>query len=635
MKKLSLLVIAIIISSHIIIGQNLYDVKNIADSLKVNANAVIRFYSTSYKMISAEKYTVEVNYVVTVLNENGRNASELNIYYDRNSSVSNIKGYLYNKYGVLRDKLKKKEISDYALQNSSTLFSDNRIKHFMPAISSYPYTIEYKYTVEHTGIVAFNTWLPQKGFNISAEMAELSFITPNENDIKYKVLNYDFSNNSTVIKGNRHYKWTVRGLEAIKYEPNAPSLLEFMPAVLLSPNIIRYEKTVGDFSSWKSYGKWVYNLINERDILSKETIDFISKLTDTIPDKKTKAKAIYKYMQSRTRYVNIALGLGGFQPIKAADVDEKGYGDCKALTNYTKALLKCAGIRSYYTEIGTGSSQEIKFIDFASANQTNHVILCVPLNNDTVWLECTNQKIPFGFIGIDSQNRYALLIKPGGGELVKTPSLGATLNTRISNINLIINEQGDADFNIKTQFNNNLYSEILELMNYSESEQKRVLLKTLSLLNTITLESVLIEDNSETTAKGELNVKGIIKNYASKTGTRMFVLPVFFHEDQYIDLIRNERKLPIFEPLDYTYIDTLTIELPENHMLEHLLESQQISCPYGRYIFDVEYSEESIIIIRKIEIFKGQYNNEIFDEINKFLKGINNCENGKIILKLT
>ena len=51
-----------------------------------------------------------------------------------------------------------------------------------------------------------------------------------------------------------------------------------------------------------------------------------------------KAKIVYKYMQEKTRYISVQVGIGGFKPMLAKDVDRLGYGDCKALSNYTKAL---------------------------------------------------------------------------------------------------------------------------------------------------------------------------------------------------------------------------------------------------------------------------------------------------------
>lgn len=632
MKKQFLVLLLSLFVAHTISGQRIYNVDNIADSLTKNADAVIRFYKTSYKIISNEKYVRDVHYAITILNPNGKHIAELAVSYDRNTRVSEIEGYTYNKYGALQGKLKKKDIRDYAANGNYTLFSDNRLKYFNPAVTNYPFTIEYKYTIESSGTVGFDTWLPQKWFNISVETAELSFSAFDESDLKYKELNHDFNTNKTLLDDATVYTWSVKNLMAIEYGTQTLNYLDFMPAIMLSPNKIIYEGTKGDFSTWESYGKWVYSLINGRDELSEETIVYIKTLTDTISSKKDKIKAVYKYMQSKTRYVNIALGVGGFQPITAKVVDEKGYGDCKALSNYTKALLKCAGIDSYYAEIGTGKYQEIKFTNFASANQTNHIILCVPIKNDTIWLECTNQKIPFGFLSPGSQNRYALLIKPNGGELAKTFSYNTNENTRISNIKLDINAKGEAKFELITEYNNNLYSEIFSLLNSSKKEQKDELLINLSSSRSIKIESFSLEDNSINNAQAKLHVKGTINNFASVAGSRIFFAPDFFYDNKLSDFISDNRKLDIYEPIGYTYIDTLTISLPEGYSLDNLQNSYQFNSVYGQCEFNVVQIENKITIIKKLSINGGKYNCSSFGEINEFVRSISDYENKKIII---
>ncbi len=82
----------------------------------------------------------------------------------------------------------------------------------------------------------------------------------------------------------------------------------------------------------------------------------------------------------------------------------------------------------------------------SKVSASNPIILCVPLDKDTVWWECTNQNITFGYLPISSQGRYALLIKSSGGELVKTSSFRGNANTRISSIDFNLNEVGDVDF---------------------------------------------------------------------------------------------------------------------------------------------------------------------------------------------
>ena len=69
--------------------------------------------------------------------------------------------------------------------------------------------------------------------------------------------------------------------------------------------------------------------------------------------------------------------LAVINPFPATFVDEKKYGDCKALSNYMRALLKAVDIPSYYALIRAGENEEPADFDFPH-NNFNHAILCVP-----------------------------------------------------------------------------------------------------------------------------------------------------------------------------------------------------------------------------------------------------------------
>ena len=131
-------------------------------------------------------------------------------------------------------------------------------------------------------------------------------------------------------------------------------------------------------------------------------------------------------MQDNTRYVNVTLGIGGMKPYPAEYVSNNKYGDCKALTNYMKALLQCAGIESYYSTIYAGGTAPGSDPLKCPGQQFNHVILAVPLENDTLWLENTSNTNPFAYPGTFTQNRQALLVDGSKSRLVRTPSLNET-----------------------------------------------------------------------------------------------------------------------------------------------------------------------------------------------------------------
>ena len=104
-------------------------------------------------------------------------------------------------------------------------------------------------------------------------------------------------------------------------------------------------------TSWNTFGKWYYEkLLTPVSAVTPEISAEVAalKLSGTTTEK---VKTLYQYMQNKTRYVLIMMGIGGWQPMPASEVSKKGYGDCKALTNYMQTLLTAAGIPSYYAVI--------------------------------------------------------------------------------------------------------------------------------------------------------------------------------------------------------------------------------------------------------------------------------------------
>ncbi len=183
-----------------------------------------------------------------------------------------------------------------------------------------------------------------------------------------------------------------------------------------------------------------------------------------------KIAAIYQYLASTTRYVSIQLGIGGLQPIAAADVNRTGFGDCKGLSNYMRAMLTELGIPSVYTVISTTNRRLLA--DFASANQNNHVILQVPLSNDTLWLECTNPTLPLGYVHHSIAGHDALLVGPNGGTLCQLPTYADSLNTQVNNTLVTLQPDGNAKVEVKQTSRLFQYEDMASIIDMEPARQK-------------------------------------------------------------------------------------------------------------------------------------------------------------------
>ena len=349
-----------------------------------------------------------------------------------------------------------------------------------------------------------------------------------------------------------------------------------------------------------------------------------------ITNRENQVKKIYGYLQETTRYVAVELGIGGLQPEKAEMVARLGYGDCKGLVNYTAAMLKCVGISSSIILIRAGDNVEPIQRDFPG-NQFNHVILCVPLEQDTVWLECTSQKAPFGFLGSFTNNRDALLVGPDGGVLIHTPSYGKNDNIIIKRTTLTIDSAGFASVSVNTVFRGLFYESVNELLNLSFEKQKENLMERFSIPGMKILFFSCQSDEARIPAISE-SLGMNIPDYASLNGNRIFI-PL----TRLMDLPRSHakddtRSSELLLQNRYIITDTLYINLPDGYHIESKPSACDFATSFGSLISSMEEKGSRVIFIRRFERENGVWPPSSYNEYVEFLKKVSKQDNRKLVL---
>jgi hypothetical protein len=607
------------------------DFDPIPDSLKENANAVVRYENKEFVILSNEKAIYNVKYAITILNKNGDANANLSVYYDNYKKITNIGGAVYDHSGRLVRKLKNKDFEDQSITSSGTLFDDLRLRYINIFKNTYPYTVEYEYTIEYDGFISFPSWILHPEYNVAIQKSKYKITADPNYKFHYKTINYIDNLKERYINKVKEYTWDTLNLGAIKKEPYRSYFTELSPTIYFAPDNFYFDGYYGKQSSWEEYGKWAYQLIKGRDSLSEKTKLELHKLISNETDLILKTKLVYEYMQSKTRYVSIQLGIGGFQPFSALEVDEQGYGDCKALSNYTKALLKEVGIFSIYTEIYGGRLKKQFYKDFPSTNQGNHIILCVPFEKDTIWLECTDQHQAFGYLGSFTDDRYAILIKETGGELVKTKSYSQKENLQLRNIKAKIDESGTALCKVNTSYNAIQFDNISYQLLYGREDQKKNLLKNLKINNFEILDfNYTQQKRILPIGKEELNLK--IKNFAGISGNRMFVTMNILNKQSKIPKKVSNRKSKVVLNYEYCDIDSITYTIPENYSFEFIPDSSFISSKFGEYRSSVKIIGKELLYIREFNRNKGWFPPEDYDDLIGFLKKISKADNKKTIL---
>lgn len=610
-----------------------YNVNRIPKSLLKNAHAVVRDHQIVFQVHSLDRAVLKEKMVVTILDKYGEDYAKLQQYYDLFSKVSDIKGTIYYGDGTKMRGLKREEIKDYSAVSSYSIYESSRAKYADPRINVFPYTIEYTYEIRYNGILEYPDFYPQPGCNLSIEYASFQVEMPFNTKIRFWE-NSSFNgqcNKHRSAKGEVH-KWELKSVPAIQNEPWQSLITDQAPIVLLSPSKFSLDNNAGSMESWDSFGEWINLLNKDRQELPPTTSAVLQELVKGIDNPRDRIKKVYQYVQKNSRYVSIQYGIGGYQPFSATEVDNWGYGDCKALSNYTRACLQAVGVESIYTLVWAGDKAMEIPKDFPSS-LFNHAILAVPCEKDTIWLECTSQVMPFGYLGSFTENRPVLLNTVEGGVFTRTPKYADKINARKSYVEVTLTDAWNADILTEDCYSGVLVDERIGLNRAHNNYQEQYLYKTIA-VPTFTINKFKSEVKGDILPQVNESIEIQAEEYAVKSGSSVLVpaCPV----QKTVELLPNDlnRESDIFIRRGRRELDSIYIEFPKGFEVEALPDETREETKYGSYSKRVTFLVNGrLLVIREFLLKSGTYPKEEYNDLRAFLKRVHKSDKQQIVLR--
>ena len=615
-------------ATHAVFAQD-YSFSKINPILLNNADAVVRLDEMSILVKSSDYMEITSTRVVTVLNESGSKHVNATAFYDKETTIRDLEAIIYNENGEEIDKIKEKDFIDQTATGEGTLYSDSRVKFLRYTPVNYPYTIvlNKKYTTSDTAFMP--RWYFLDGYKISVEKSEFNLNLPSGLKYRFKDNNLDTFEVQRTANENG-LKYNAANLKAIESEDFDPEFRDFAPNVQLALEDYNLKGVSGHATNWKEFGSWVYNsLLAERGELDSSTIQRIQGLVKGIEDPKEKIKKVYQYVQDNTRYISVQMGIGGWMPISAKEVDRVKYGDCKGLTNYTMSLLKAVGIESYYTIVSADAQMKSLDFDFPSL-QGNHAFLNVPLKDEEIWLECTSQVVPANFLGTFTDNRYVLKVGPNGGELVKSRQYLPEQSKQQTMAEINIGED-IIDAHIEIKSTGIQYNQKYGLANDSKEDIEKYYKHYWDYVNDVHIlnhELINDKDSIVTTEKVDFNTSG----YLSKAGERILFAPNMLNRNEYVPKRNKDRNRDIVIKRGYLDEDDFIIELPNGYKVEANLKPTKLNNEFGEFEVSVEQlSDSKLNYKRRLLIKPGIFPKTSYDDYRNFRKTISRVDASKIV----
>ncbi|WP_347217042.1 DUF3857 domain-containing protein [Chryseobacterium sp.] len=607
-----------------------YPAASISENLKKNANVVIRKDLTVIQINKIDEIKYQYNTVTTVLNKDGNEKAVAYIPYDKTRNISDIKVTIYDESGKKIKSYSKSDFSDFANNTQGVFYSDNRVMVFSYTPVQYPYTIDFSYQSQDKNTIFIPDFLPFYSTNTSLEDAETKIINTSGIDLRTKVYPSKYNYASVIETGNGTEKtYSYKNVLAIDDASMIPEPVKILPKVSFALTKFNLAGKQGTLNNWTDFGTWYYNNLIDPVAVSTPAIKAEVAALQLQGSIEEKVKKIYQYMQTKTRYIYVGLGIGGWLPMMPDEVHKKGYGDCKGLTNYMKTLLNEAGIPSYYCVINSGLSQVSFDQDFPKMGG-NHAILMIPTENGNIWLENTSQQTAFNHLGYSTTDRNVLSVKKNGIELINTPVYSAEQNKEKQKLKIKIGEDNSITGEGNFFYTGNQYDYNLGFVNLTSKEKSDALKKRFDILN---FEKVEMKNfiNDKDKAIITYDIDFTSNNYCKNAGSSLIFRAVPIFSDNVYKTDEN-RELPFEIRQSFEDEYEISFIIPKGYKTDETPNDAQINSEFGYYKLNFIKNGDEIKVTRKIQINKGTYTKDKYNDYVGFRKKIINIDNSKILI---
>ena len=603
MKNLASVMI-LLLSMHSAIAQSArYAVSNIPIGLLKKAHAVMRDEKLEFTVRAIDKATLKIHEVLTVLDESAKSKLVFNQFTDKFNTLGEVRIQVYDSAGLILNSYERKDL--HVEGNWQELVPNGKYHYLVIPVLYYPVTIETEYEINFQGLFSYPSYYMQESES-SVEKSEYLLKVPKDIVVRYRPMNTDIQPQITEDeKKYNTYLWKVTALKARPYDDGGGPIQNSFPWIMIAPSKFELDGYPGDMTSWKDFGLWYNNLVKQDNTLSPEFQNEIVAIAARGRDEREKINIIYSYLQKNFRYVSIQLGIGGLKPFSADFVHKKKYGDCKALSNYVQACLSAVNIKSYSAWVRAGSDEHVNIAADFPYDPFNHQILCVPLDKDSIWLECTSSVNDAGSLGSFTDDREALLLTENGGVLVHTPRSKANDHLFHCNSNVNLNEDGSGTVSIELQSSGDFKTDLLYYVsNEIKDKQKEYFVNKLDFIHPddFTFEV----DKNDRLAKTKIGIT-VEKIPDFTTGKKMFLHPRIHKLWAYALPATTNRLQDFFFKHPFLKTDSTVYHLPEGYKVETLPKAKSLTFEYGSYTTSYIYDESRKTITTTARLLLTDY----------------------------
>ena len=417
----------------------------------------------------------------------------------------------------------------------------------------------------------FSSYLPQ-------EKSVFTIKTTADVELMYEVLNDDgkqikfrkYNQGKEVI-----YEWRPSAMEPLKIDANSPSLRYFAPHVIVAvksydtPNETRKVlSNLDDLYTW--YFSFIENL--QKTEPSKDLVAVVNRLKVPGDTEEETVRKMYYWVQDNIRYIAFEEGMRGLIPHNGSYVCEKRYGDCKDMASILVSMMEIAGIKGYYTWIGTRDIP-YAYTQYPTPIVDNHMIATyISPTGRYYFLDATSNHTPFGMPSSMIQGKEALIGKgPSEYEVKVVPEIPMEANAVVDSVYLAIHEnEVEGAGTIKL----NGYSMVFAGYRLDRVQQEAIDKYVAQLVgkgsNKFYLDNFTVDGMENRDVPTQINYSFRIGDYFQRIGGEIYI-NLNLNKDHYNDFINTKvRQTPLNNEYAYLKEEITVLDIPEGYAVDYL-----------------------------------------------------------------
>jgi Domain of Unknown Function with PDB structure (DUF3857)/Transglutaminase-like superfamily len=608
--------------------------------------AVLLFSDTNVTVLSEDKIRTHVREAYKILRPEGRDRGTLVIPFGRTTKISNLHAWCIPSQG------KDYEVKDKdALEASATqgyeVFTDARRKILNIPAPDPGNIIGYEYEVEEQPFWLQDEW----GFQELDPVRESHYSLQLPAGWVFKTSWISHAEVKPDENGGQ-LQWTVKDVAGIRPEQDMPPWRGLAGQMIVSFFPSGGSSRKHEFANWEDMGHWYAGLVSSQMDASEPIKQEVATLTAGKATRLQKMQAIASFLQHDIRYVEISLGIGGWQPHAAPDVFTHRYGDCKDKATLMRAMLREIGVDSYHVVINTERGSVGP--DTPAHQAFNHAILAIKVPDDVndpsliavtphtklgrlLFFDPTNEVTPFGEIGGYLQANYGLLITPDSGELVELPQQPTSMNSVQRVGKLTLDPKGTLSGDVKEmRLGDRAWRERWLLRTTTNNKDRIKPIEELlgsSLANFHIVKASVI-NFEQTSLPFGFSYSFESTAYAKQAGNLLLVRPRVLGVKAWGILETKEpRKFPVEFDGPSRDTDSFDIALPPGYVVDELPPPMDVDYSFASYHSKIEATGNVLHYERNIEIKELSVPVDKLDQLRKFYRMVASDERNTAVLK--